>query len=223
MSATAVIRPFAEQDREALLALFARAGEGAPGGALWGHVPSVRDIYLTDYLDREPGSVLVAELGGRLVGYLAGSLDTASFPNEEERLVQAIRRHRLWLRPRFVVFALRGRLATITARLRGESADLAELIDPRWPAHLHIDVAPEARGTGAADELMRGWLAHLDAAGVPGCFLQTVAENTRAVRFFERMGFRAHGARPPLPGRVGGRRMHQLTMVHPGAVTPQAP
>lgn len=217
MSGAAVIRPFAAPDRDELLALFARAGEGAPGGGLWGHVPSVRDIYLTAYIDREPESLFVAEHAGRLVGYLAGSLDTASFPSEDARLAQAIRRHRLWLRPRFAAFTLRGALASTTARLRGDSTDLRELADTRWPAHLHIDVAREARGTGAADELMRHWLAHVAAAGVPGSFLQTLAENTRAVRFFARMGFRAHGPQPPLPGRVDGGRVHQLTMVHPPA------
>ncbi|GEK79529.1 GNAT family N-acetyltransferase [Agrococcus baldri] len=217
MSEAPVIRTFREADRAELLALFHRAGQGAPGGELWGHVPSVRDIYLTAYIDREPESLFVAELGGRLVGYLAGCLDTASFPSEAERTAAAVRRHRLWLRPRFLAFTARASTASAIARLRGEPVDLGELADPRWPAHLHIDVAAEARGTGAADELMRRWLARVAAAGVPGCFLQTLAENTRAVRFFERMGFRAHGAPARLPGRVGGRRLHQLTMVHPAA------
>ena len=216
MSPAPVIRPFAEADRAALLALFARAGEGAPGGELWGHVPSVRDIYLTAYLDLEPRSVFVAEFDGRLVGYLAGSLDSASFPSEHERLSRAIREHRLWLRPSAIRFFARERLFSIAARLRGDRADLGELVDPRWPAHLHIDVAAEARGTGAAQQLMRRWLAHVDAAGVPGCYLQTLAENTRAVRFFERMGFRAHGPQPVVPGGgLDGRPLHQVTMVHP--------
>ncbi|MCH1882240.1 GNAT family N-acetyltransferase [Agrococcus sp. ARC_14] len=217
MSEPVVVRRFVEADRAELLALFARAGEGAPGGELWGHVPSVRDIYLTAYIDLEPESLFVAELGGRLVGYLAGCLDSASFPSEDERLSQAIRQHRLWLRPRALAFFARDRLAAAAARLRGQSTDLSELVDPRWPAHLHIDVAAEGRGTGAAQELMRQWLAHVDTAGVPGCFLQTLAENTRAVRFFERMGFHAHGEQVAIPGgRHEGRQLHQLTMVHPG-------
>ena len=57
----------------------------------------------------------------------------------------------------------------------------------------------------------------LRAAGSPGCYLQTVVENARAVRFFERHGFTPHGAAPVVPGlRVAGRRVHQRTMVRPG-------
>jgi GNAT superfamily N-acetyltransferase len=75
-------------------------------------------------------------------------------------------------------------------------------------------VAPAARGTGAADGLMARWLARLRDAGSPGCHLQTLVENTRAVRFFERMGFARHGPTPLVPGiRYGGERVHQLTMV----------
>jgi hypothetical protein len=50
--------------------------------------------------------------------------------------------------------------------------------------------------------------------GSPGCHLQTLRENTRAVRFFERMGFAKHGPSALVPGlRDGGKRVHQQTMV----------
>jgi hypothetical protein len=61
---------------------------------------------------------------------------------------------------------------------------------------------------------MRRWLARLGETDSPGCYLQTLAENTRAVRFFERVGFTKHGPTPPVPGmRRGGQRLHQQTMV----------
>jgi GNAT superfamily N-acetyltransferase len=86
--------------------------------------------------------------------------------------------------------------------------------DARWPAHLHINVAPLARGTGIADGLMNRWFDRLRETGSPGCHLQTLAENTRAVRFFERMGFAKHGPTALVPGlRYGGNRLHQQTMV----------
>jgi hypothetical protein len=54
----------------------------------------------------------------------------------------------------------------------------------------------------------------LRVTGTPGCYLQTLVENTRAVDFFERMGFRKHGPTPVVPGiRDKGRRLHQQTMV----------
>ncbi|MEU7004944.1 GNAT family N-acetyltransferase [Nonomuraea sp. NPDC046570] len=89
-----------------------------------------------------------------------------------------------------------------------------DFTDTRWPAHLHIAVAPSARGTGAADELMNRRLDRLRQTDSPGCHLQALVENTRAVRFFERMGFVRHGQMPVVPGlRNHGHRLHQQTMV----------
>jgi len=204
---------FAETDRPALRELFPRAGAGSPSGSLWGHPESEAAVYLDPYMDLEPDSLFVAVVEGVLVGYLAGCLDSARFPREDERIAQAIRRHRLLFRPGTVAFFARGLVDVAWAALRHEpTAD--DFADRRWPAHLHINVAPSARGTGAADGLMTRWLSRLRETGSPGCHLQTLVENVRAVRFFERMGFARHGPTPLVPGlRYGGKRVHQLTMV----------
>jgi ribosomal protein S18 acetylase RimI-like enzyme len=207
------IRTFAEAGRAELRELFGRAGEGAPSASLWGHQESEAAVYLEPYMDLEPGSLFVAELDGALVGYLAGCLDGSRFPSERERIAQAIRRYRLILRPRTVAFFARGMVDLAWAAVRREPT-ANDFDDARWPADLHINVAPPARGTGAADGLMLRWLDRLRATGSPGCHLQTLVENTRAVRFFERMGFARHGPTPLVPGiRHGGRRLHQQTMV----------
>ncbi|MBF6439078.1 GNAT family N-acetyltransferase [Nocardia cyriacigeorgica] len=78
----------------------------------------------------------------------------------------------------------------------------------------HINVAPEGRGTGAADAMMRLWFTRLRSVDSPGCHLQTLVQNARAVKFFDRMGFRPHGPRPLVPGvRYQGKRVRQQTMV----------
>ncbi|MFI2027454.1 GNAT family N-acetyltransferase [Streptomyces buecherae] len=207
------IRAFAETDRAGLGELFVRAGEGSPTASLWGHAASEAAVYLTPYLDHEPASCFVAERSGVLVGYLVGCLDGAAFPSEDERLARAVRAHRLLLRPGPVAFFARS-LVDLARAKAGRSATAGELVDPRWPAHLHLNVAREARGTGAADELMRHWFARLRAAGSPGCHLQTLVENARAVRFFTRVGCVPHGPTPLVPGlRYQGGRLHQRTMV----------
>jgi GNAT superfamily N-acetyltransferase len=207
------IRAFAETDRAALRELFPRAGEGAPTASLWGHPPSEAAVYLDPYMDLEPESLSVAVVAGRLVGYLAGCRDSARFPSEEERLAAAIRRYRLFWRPRAAAFFARGLVDVALAALRREPTAGA-FGDARWPAHLHINVAREARGTGAAAGLMGRWLGRLRETGSPGCHLQTLVENPRAVRFFERMGFARHGPTPLVAGlRDGGKRLHQQTMV----------
>lgn len=209
------IRTFREDDRTALRELFARAGEGSPTGSLWGHVESEREIYLEPYMDLEPDSLFLAADGGRLVGYLAGCLDSAAFPGEAERMAAAIRRHRVYARRGPAAFFLRAVLDSAGAAIRRRPT-AGDFTDPRWPSHLHVNVAPEARGTGAAHQLMAAWQHRLEEAGSPGCHLQTLVENTRAVRFFERTGFRPYGPAPLVPGlRHHGRRVHQRTMVWP--------
>jgi ribosomal protein S18 acetylase RimI-like enzyme len=207
------VRGFVESDRADLLAVFARAGEGAPGSPPWGHAPSEADVWLTPYIDRVPGSVFVAVADDAIVGYLAGCPDPSSIPSESERIRAAFRRHRLYLRPRAVAYFARALGDAADARLHRRPT-AQELVDPAWPAHLHIDLAPEARGTGLGPALMGRWQDQLRDIGSPGCYLQTLVENTRAVRFFERAGFRRHGPTPVVPGaRHRGSRVHQQTMV----------
>ncbi|MFT4201582.1 GNAT family N-acetyltransferase [Gordonia sp. (in: high G+C Gram-positive bacteria)] len=207
---TPTIRPYNASDRAELLTLARRAGESAPSESLWGHEPSELDVYLTPYLDDEPESAFVAEADGKLVGYLVGSLGTGKVKSEDDRMTAAIAQYRLFLIPSVVRFLLRA--AVDSMRNRGRSA--GELDDPRWPAHLHINVAPEARGTGAAGELVAAFVDHARESGCPGIYLQTLVENERATRFFTRHGFEPHGDAPRVPGmRYRGKPVHQLTMV----------
>ena len=210
------VRAHRPADRAELVSVvFAAAAEGAPGSEVWGHPESLAEVYLTPYLDLEPASAFVVTSDGRPVGYLVGCVDDAAFPSEEERIGAAIRTHRLLLRPRPARFFARAAADSAMLRLRLRRVPTAGgLADPRWPSHLHIDVMPVARGTGAATELMDLWFERLRSVGSPGCYLQTSLENDRAVRFFERVGFRGHGPTPVVPGsRLGGRLMHQQTMV----------
>jgi GNAT superfamily N-acetyltransferase len=207
------VRPYDAAGRAELVALFGAAGEGAPSSDVWGHEQSLAEVYLTPYLDLEPESVFVAVVDDQPAGYLAGCVDETVFPSEEERVQAAISKYGLMKMPGPRRFFRRVRHDTRIARLRREPV-AGELDDPRWPSHLHIDLLPIVRGTGAADELMNAWFTRLLELGSPGCYLQTSAENVRAVRFFERMGFAKHGPNPLVPGmRYDGRRMHQQTMV----------
>ena len=105
-----------------------------------------------------------------------------------------------------------GDIAVDAARRRLPARDT---YDPRWPAHLHIDLLPVARGRGAGRLLMQRWLDRLRADGIAGCHLGTLAENTAGIAFFEAMGFRRHGGTPPVPGMRSptGARHHEQLMV----------
>ncbi|WP_434966506.1 GNAT family N-acetyltransferase [Janibacter indicus] len=209
-----MIRTYTPADHTALVDLFARAGVDSPSGTLWEHLPSEQMVYLDPYIEHCPDTLFLAEVDGELVGYLTGCPDGALLPSEDDLMMRAIRQHKVTLRPRSMPFFLRALADAATAKLRGRELASGTDGDERWPAHLHINLVPEARGTGAAQGLMTAWQDWLTAAGSPGCHLQTLVENTRAVRFFEKSGFVAHGPTPLVPGvRHAGHRVHQQTMV----------
>lgn len=209
-----VIRLFAAADRDKLAELFTRAGADSPTGELWGHAESEAAVYLTPYAEHEQGTLLLAEVGGQFVGYLAGCADSSAFPGESERMKRAVKEFRLTRRWTTVRFFARAVTDWVGARIRSEPTAEDGFSDPRWPAHLHINVAADARGTGVAGELMTRWQMDLINQGSSGCHLQTLVENTRAIRFFERSGFVQHGPAPLVPGiRHEGNRLHQQTMV----------
>src|SRR5205085_2346563 len=87
--------------------------------------------------------------------------------------------------------------------------------DPRWPAHLHINLLPSGRGTGLGRALMAEWLGRLRGLQTPGAHLGTFAENLPAIRFFESCGFVRYGTPIRSPGfRTRDRqRMHIQWMV----------
>lgn len=209
-----MIRTYTPADHDALIDLFARAGADSASGELWRHLASERMVYLDPYIEFCSDTLFLAEVDNDLVGYLTGCPDSAVLPGEDQLLTQAIIRHKVMLRPRSLPFFVRSLIDVGKVKLRGGEVASGQGVGPRWPAHLHINLAPEARGTGVATELMLAWQTWLTNAGSPGCYLQTLVENTRATRFFEKCGFAIHGSTPLVPGvRYQRQPVHQQTMV----------
>jgi GNAT superfamily N-acetyltransferase len=66
-------------------------------------------------------------------------------------------------------------------------ADFRELAS-RFPAHLHLNLAPEFRGVGIGARLIEAFAAHALDAGAAGVHVVT-GKAMRNVRFYERCGF----------------------------------
>ena len=161
---------------------------GDPVEWQWRDAESFSNIFTGYYTDAEPESALVAEIDGEVMGYLLGCVDSSKAWNPAGVVGRQLTRRGIAFRPgtaRFVWRAV-GDVIVDAARKRLPPAPFA---DPRWPAHLHIDLLREARGRGVGAALVRRWLDTLRQAGVPGCHLETIAENTGAIAFFESMGF----------------------------------
>jgi ribosomal protein S18 acetylase RimI-like enzyme len=217
-----VVRPYVDADRRRVREICFLTGYlGDPVGWLWRDAESFADVFTRYYTDCEPGSAQVAELDGEVVGYLLGCLDSKHGWNPTSAIGRQVVSRGIAFRRGTAGFLWRSVGDVITGLPRGRLPP-PRVTDPRWPAHLHVDLLPVARGQGVGAALMRHWLDRLRAEGVPGCHLETVHENTGAVAFFEAMGFHRQG--PPLlaPGlrTPTGARHHVQLMVQPLGPSP---
>ncbi len=71
----------------------------------------------------------------------------------------------------------------------------------RYPAQLHVNLAPRYRGHGTGERLIETFVADLEAAGTGGVHVIT-SRGARNVRFYERCGFHEAGASGAGAGEV---------------------
>jgi ribosomal protein S18 acetylase RimI-like enzyme len=218
--ADVLVRPYAPSDRPAVRRICHRTGFlGEPADWMWRDEASFADAFSGYYTDHEPESASVAELDGEVVGYLLGCRDSRRATDPAVVIARSVVRRGIALRPGTAPTIWRSvaDLVTDVARRRVVPSDYG--LDPAtlaaYPAHLHINLLPAARGSGVGSRMVRAWLDQLRREGVPGCHLTTMVENTGAVAFFEAMGLRRHGEPVVAPGERtrSGERTHILRMV----------
>ena len=189
------IRPYRPGDEPALAEICLRtadAGADATGvlddDAIWAH------IWVLPYVERHPDLAFVVESAdGTPVGYVVGTPDTDAFEKWFRSDWWPRHAHR-WPKPDREVTRQDGTL--LYAYGRGEKS---ETYAAEFPAHLHIDLLPQAQGQGAGRRLIDALVAALRERGVRGLHLVASAENTGAMAFYTRLGF------APLPSAPGSR------------------
>jgi GNAT superfamily N-acetyltransferase len=200
----------AAADWAAIRSLCCRTGNaGEPiDRARW---PLFEELWIGPYQRVVPEWSYVAEVDGRVVGYLTGCPDTAA--------LRRGRRFRITL-PLLVAIACRRyawtadarRMIALAFRLRrGTESQLAARLPPdlprTHPAHLHMNVEAEFRSRGIGAALIERYVRDLTAAGVPGVHL-FCGPGPRA--FYQRNGFTEVGSAEMSPGRwvyTFGRRL----------------
>jgi ribosomal protein S18 acetylase RimI-like enzyme len=204
---TFLIRPYTANDRPAVRQICFETGYmGEPVDWLYGDRESFNDLITRYYTDQEPESIFLAERDGQVVGYLTGCVDSERTRGVGAREMQGVLLHGGLIKPGSARFLWR----LLFDILRDRDTPSEYLKDPRYPAHLHIDLLPEGRGHGMGRRLMTAWLDRLRERGVPGVHLGTFAENANAIAFFQACGFERHGDPQRAPGfrTREGKRMH---------------
>jgi ribosomal protein S18 acetylase RimI-like enzyme len=183
-----VIRDATPADAPQLYRICRLTGDaGRDATALHADPDLLGEVYVGPYLTVEPALAGVAiGTGGAALGYVLGTPDTTAFLAAcEERWWPALRdRHPLDAGGRHRTPADQSLIELIHAPHVPDAALVAS-----HPAHLHIDLLPEAQGQGLGRALIEWLLTGLADRGTRGVHLGVDPRNTSAVAFYERLGF----------------------------------
>ncbi|MHC2999598.1 GNAT family N-acetyltransferase [Microbacterium sp. HJ5] len=187
------IRPFRAGDEPALAEICLRTADaGADATGVLDDDDLWAEIFVLPYVARHPELAFVVEADdGRVVGYIVSAPDTRDF-EEWFRAEWWPAFGERWPRPEAEASRQDGILLYAYARRGG-----GEPYGDEYPAHLHIDLLPEAQGRGLGRELIATLIDALRARGVTGLHLVASSDNAGAVAFYPRVGF------APLPSHDG--------------------
>ena len=68
------------------------------------------------------------------------------------------------------------------------------LFKKKYPAHLHIDILPEAQRQGLGTKLIDALTSHLKAKGINNVSVLTISRKSMGYKFYTKYGFRKVGA-----------------------------
>lgn len=180
-----IVRPYHPSDRDAVYEISVRTADaGGDARGIFSDDDLVPDVYAGPYLYLEPELAFVVDDEGRAVGFVLGAADTAAFAAafREQWLPLVAPRRRVSPTPVTREELLVDTLHHPERMVRPELA--------AYPAHLHIDLLPDAQGQGWGRRLIRRLLAELRSRGVRAVHLGYAPENTSARAFYLRLGFR---------------------------------
>ncbi len=183
-----IVRKYDPRDRDAIRHIsVATALAGEPAVKFIDGDDILADALTMYYTDFEPESCFVVEKGGRVLGYLIGCVDTRRMDKIFGKKIMA----RIIINAFQTGFLLKKKnLALIWHGFI--SLCCGEFFSPDFskgfPATLHINLLPEARGHGNGSTLISEYLSYLSNMRVKGVRMATIS--TEAGKFFQRHGFK---------------------------------
>lgn len=190
-----VVRRFEERDREMIREICSDAALEKPNTQFHEDRELAPLCFADYYLTYEPESCFVAEVGGRVVGYLVGCKDTRVF----QRLFRSRFLPRIVARIAWKLLTLQYRKKetyqmlwwTLMEHLRQE--EKLEIPLDEYPAHTHINAVPEYRGCGLSNQLSRAFRQHmreLGITGLHGIIIEKAGDNSLFNRFSGRRDYK---------------------------------
>jgi ribosomal protein S18 acetylase RimI-like enzyme len=184
------IRPAVAEDRPSLYEICRLTGDaGTDASGLYDDPDLLGTVWVGPYLVLEPDLAFVAVDAAGVAGYVLGAADTAAF--------EAACEERWWpdLRRRYPEPPASGDLTPDEELHKWihHPPPTPDSVLAEYPAHLHIDLLPRLQGRGVGRRLVNTLLDVLRRSGVPGVHLGVDAANTRAIGFYEHLGFASIG------------------------------
>lgn len=177
------IEPASDGDRVALAEICLKtAAAGVDATGLYGDPELPGSFWVLPYVAFEPDLAFVLRGDDRTLGYVVGSRDVPAFLDRLDR--------EWWpaLRARYAGFLPR----TEYDERAMERLETPEPLDSRlfpYPAHLHINLLPEAQRGGWGRRMVERELAALAAAGADAVHLGVSIKNEGVVDFYRKLGF----------------------------------
>ena len=140
-------------------------------------------FYAAPYAFIEPELCFVLTSSGIPCGYIIGTQDSQKFYSDCETKWFPLLRERYPL-PDNEDKSFDTRLIKLIHEGHKPYDDLRS-----YPAHLHIDLLPEAQGKGLGRKLVEVFTNKLSELKVPAVHLQVGKKNTGAVKFYQKIGF----------------------------------
>lgn len=205
------VRPLDPRDLDSADSICVLTGHaGADARPHYRGIDVLPALFVRPYVAADPTLTWVAEHDGRVGAYLVATADTAGFVDWWRAEWLPVHADRFPSRP-----VTDGDWDATMAQLlhRPERLRWPELAE--HPAHLHLNVHPEAQGHGLGRLLLQTLLAELRAREVPGVHAAHGRFNVAGRQFYRRFGFTRVAVPDPDPVTYVGRTTQPLPVDDP--------
>jgi len=182
------VRPLQPCDIDALYAISLATGlAGGDASSLYRDGKLMGHIYSAPYANLQPDLGLVAEDEAGVAGFAVGAVDTSAWQRHLEQEWWPLLRQQYpapderkmaeWSDDERRIFAIHNPKPIPAAVVQSH------------PSHLHLNLLPRLQGRGTGSRMFTDWLAMATTRGIGPLHVGVNRQNTRAVRFWQRVGF----------------------------------